>query len=218
MAAEFELRGAAAQSTTSVTESMPPRFGEAREWVERIYGSPKNAPPRKSIPKLGRRRAQDVKQLWKSLESTLGARQDWRVPVLREIWGTLFGGAARRRRSTDHERIFLQLAGYSLRPGFGYPLDEWRCEQMFKLFQEGIHFQKERPIWTEYWVMWRRIAGGLNEARQKEIWGFLKPHLAARVPPDAPKSVSRPKGVQPEGRRRWCAWELHLNMWRRPTK
>jgi molecular chaperone DnaK (HSP70) len=196
---EFELRGAAAQSTGSVTESMPPRFGEAREWVERIYGSPKNAPPQKSSVTPADQGPKNVKQLWKSLESTLGARQDWRLPTLREIWGTLFGGAARRRRSTDHERIFLQLAGYSLRPGFGYPLDEWRCEQMFKLFHEGVHFQKERPIWTEYWVMWRRIAGGLTETRQKEIWGFLKPHLAFRVPPDAPKGLSRPKGVQPEG-------------------
>jgi hypothetical protein len=196
---EFELRGAAAQSSASVTESMPPRFGEAREWVERIFGSPKNAPAQNSSAETADGGPKTVKQLWTSLERTLGPRHEWRVPVLRELWGVLFAGASRRRKSADHERIFLQLAGYSLRPGFGYPLDAWRCEQMFKLFQEGVHFQKGKPIWTEYWVMWRRIAGGLDEARQNEMWTFLRPHLAARVPPDAPKNTSRPKGVQPEG-------------------
>ncbi|HUR46789.1 MAG TPA: hypothetical protein VMZ27_13005, partial [Candidatus Saccharimonadales bacterium] len=200
---EFELRGAAAQGSTTVTESMPPRFAEAREWVERIFGSPKHAPPKSGSQNDG---PKDVKQLWKSLERTLGPRQEWRVPVLRELWGALYGGAARRRKSADHERIFLQLAGYTLRPGFGYPLDEWRCEQMFKLFQEGVHFQKEKPIWTEYWVMWRRLSGGLDSLRQQELWAFLKPHLANRVPPDAPKSISKPKGVQPEG------WEEMLRL------
>jgi molecular chaperone DnaK (HSP70) len=191
---EFELRDAAAQPTESVTESMPPRFGEAREWIERIFGSKPSAAatPASSAPK-------DVKQLWASLERTLGTRAEWRVPVLRELWGALFAGASRRRRSADHERIFLQLAGYTLRPGFGYPLDDWRCEQIFKLFGESVQFHKEKPIWTEFWVMWRRIAGGLVDARQQEIWAFLKPHLANRIPPNAPKNIAKPKGVQPEG-------------------
>jgi hypothetical protein len=57
-----------------------------------------------------------------------------RMPMLRELWSTLYAGAGRRRRSADHERVFLQLAGYCLRPGFGYPLDEWRCEQTFRQF------------------------------------------------------------------------------------
>jgi len=75
-----------------------------------------------------------VKQLWRSLEQTLGSREQWRVPVLRELWGTLHAGAGRRRRSAEHERIWFQLSGYTLRPGFGYPLDEWRCEQTAALF------------------------------------------------------------------------------------
>ena len=57
---------------------------------------------------------------------TLGPRDQWRVSVLRELWSALFAGAGRRRRSADHERIHFQMTGYTLRPGFGYPLDEWR--------------------------------------------------------------------------------------------
>jgi len=129
----------------------------------------------------------------------LGPREEWRLPVLRELWSTLFAGAARRRRSAEHERIFFQLLGYSLRPGFGYALDEWRCEQSVRLFGEGVQFHKEKAVWKEFWILWRRISGGLNEARHQEIWLYLKPHLALRVPLKAPKHLPRPKGLHPEG-------------------
>jgi len=47
--------------------------------------------------------------------------------------------------------------------------------------------------------MWRRVSGGLAEQRQEAIWAWLKPHLAARVPPKVPKHLARPKGVHPDG-------------------
>src|SRR6185369_17991050 len=99
-------------------------------------------------------------------------------PLLREMWGTLFAGAKNRRRSAVHERVFFRLVGYSLRPGFGYPLDEWRCTQTFRLFAESVTARGEPSVWNEFWVMWRRIAGGLTAEQQAEVWTFLKPHLA----------------------------------------
>ena len=47
--------------------------------------------------------------------------------------------------------------------------------------------------------MWRRIAGGLDEAQQTVLWNYLKPHLARRIPPALPKSNLKIKGIQPEG-------------------
>ncbi len=194
---EFELRGGSEEPSLQVTESMPPRFGEARISVEAVFGSKpvpgSRAPSPKSVP------ANEVKALWGTLEKTLGPREEWRLPVLRELWSVLFAGAGRRRRSADYERIFFQLLGFTLRPGFGYALDEWRCEQTAQLFPPGIQFTKEKPVWTEFWVLWRRIAGGLAEDWQDAIWAFLKPHLAHRIPPNVPKHIARPKGVQPEG-------------------
>jgi hypothetical protein len=140
-----------------------------------------------------------VKQLWSSLEQLLGSRETWTLPVLRQLWGELFAGASKRRRSADHEKIFLQLLGYTLRPGFGYSLDEWRCAQTFKLFPESIEFHKEKPNWNEFWIMWRRISGGLSAEDQAMWWDYAKPHLALRVPVKPPKNVTRPKGFQPEG-------------------
>jgi hypothetical protein len=140
-----------------------------------------------------------VKQLSRTLEKTIGPREGWRLPLLRELWSDLYADANHRRRSADHERVFFQLAGYSLRPGFGYPLDEWRCEQMFLLFKDSVKFHAEQPIWSEFWVMWRRLAGGLAEVQQQELWNYLKPHLVRRIPPEPPKDGAKPKGIQPEG-------------------
>ncbi|MBF5042709.1 Hsp70 family protein [Aggregicoccus sp. 17bor-14] len=187
---EFELRGQAGTHELTVTESMPARFAEAKEDIERVYGS-------KPLP-VG---LKDVKQLTRTLEGVLGPREGWRVPVLRELWSSLYAGASKRRRSADHERVFFSLLGYTLRPGFGYPLDAWRAEQTFSLFEPLVNAHAEKAVWIEFWVMWRRIAGGLSEAQHARLYAYLEPHLARRVPPELKpqKNAPKPKGVQPEG-------------------
>jgi len=193
---EFELRGAATSTAMTVTEALPARFKDVRATVERVFGH-------KPLP-VG---SKEVKQLRRTLETTLGPREEWRLPLLRELWSALHAGARNRRRSADHERVFFQLAGYCLRPGFGYPLDEWRCEQTFRLFAESVLFHAESQGWSEFWILWRRVAGGLTEAHQQELWQYLKPHLARLLPPAGPKKTgtagdgapAKLKGVQPEG-------------------
>ena len=185
---EFDLRGAVARSGTTVTESMPESFGQVRELVDRVFG----AAPRTVEPR-------EVKRFGETLEAALGPRETWSVPLLRELWSTLFAGAKRRRRSAVHERLFYRFVGYGLRPGFGYPLDEWRCEQTFALLTENVNFHAEVSVWNEFWVMWRRIAGGLTPEQHEAIWRMLEPHLARRIPPTAPKNAGRVKGIQPEG-------------------
>jgi molecular chaperone DnaK (HSP70) len=187
---EFELRGTAASPRETVIESMPPRFSEARSSIERIFGGQ---------PTPGTPVTTEVKHLWRGLEQTLGPRELWRAPLLRELWRALFAGARRRRRSPDHERIWFQLTGYTLRPGFGYPLDEWRAEQTATLFSAGVNAHKEKRVWTEFWIMWRRLAGGLSGERQKEIWNYLRPQLERRLNPSTSRNVAKPKGIQPEG-------------------
>lgn len=185
---EFDLRGAAARAGMTVTESMPESFGQVRELVDRVFGpAARVVEPR------------EVKRFGETLEAALGARETWRVPLLRELWSTLFAGAKRRRRSPVHERLFYRFIGYGLRPGFGYPLDDWRCEQTFGLLAENVNFHSEVAVWNEFWVMWRRIAGGLTPEQHQALWRVLEPHLARRVPPVASKNLGRAKGIQPEG-------------------
>ena len=187
---EFELRGSSKSTELTVTEAMPARFSEATLEVERVFGTR----PLPVEPK-------DVKNLFRTLEKILGPREQWRVPVLRELWTPLFAGVGKRRRSPDHEKVMFQLLGYSLRPGFGYPLDEWRVEQTFAATFSGLLTNHgEQAIWLEFWVLWRRVAGGLSEPAQAAIWKVLEPTLIRRVPVgliDAPKE--KLKGVQPQG-------------------
>lgn len=185
---EFDLRGAASRQGTTVTESMPASFGHVKGLVDLVFGAaPKTVEPR------------DVKRFAETLEAALGPRESWRLPLLRELWSTLFAGAKRRRRSAVHERLFYRFIGYGLRPGFGYPLDDWRCEQTFALLTENVNFHGEVSVWNEFWVMWRRIAGGLTAEQHQAIWRVLEPHLARRIPPTAAKNAPRVKGIQPEG-------------------
>lgn len=185
---EFELRGAAKTEALTVTESMPARFSEATTEIERVFGTR----PLPVQPK-------DVKQLFRTLEKLLGPRESWTLPVLRELWTPLWAGVGKRRRSADHEKVMFQLLGYSLRPGVGYPLDPWRVEQTFTLFKDLLTNHGEQPLWIEFWVLWRRIAGGLTESAQRTLWQYLEPHLARRVPVGVPVPEKKLKGVQPQG-------------------
>lgn len=198
---EFELRGSTKGETLTVTESMPARFTDATLEVERVFGT-------KPLPV----EPKDVKNLFRTLEKVLGPRETWTVPVLRELWTPLFAGVAKRRRSPDHEKVMYQLLGYALRPGVGYPLDAWRCEQTFSIFKDLVTHHGEQPIWIEYWVLWRRIAGGLTESAQQALWAVLKPHLQRKVPVGLPPPTGKLKGVQPQGLEEMvrCAAALEL--------
>jgi hypothetical protein len=183
---EFELKGIARAEQLSLTQPMPARFGDATLEVERVFGT-------KPLPV----EPKDVKNLFRTLEKVLGPRESWSLPVLREIWTSLWAGAGKRRRSADHERVMFQLLGYALRPGLGYPLDAWRCEQTFAVFKDLVTNNGDQAVWAEFWVLWRRIAGGLTEAAHQHVWTTLKPHLLRKVPVGLPPPKEKLRGVQP---------------------
>lgn len=180
---EFELRGdrkrtSVAPPATAITQ-LHPRFTEAKARIDAVFGkSSKEADPKA------------VKTLRADLEKILGARDAWDTALLRELFGSLLAGAKRRRRSADHERVWFNLTGYSLRPGFGYPLDDWRTTQLWELFRDGVQFQPEAQVWSEWWTMWRRVAGGLSTDAQNEILSTIAFYLE---PPSA-RPKPRPKG------------------------
>ncbi len=181
---EFGLRGDAASEPRSELAALPRRFPEARALVELFYGK-KPAP-------VDRR---EVKGLARALEKALGAREGWPVALLRELWAALHAGQARRRRSADHERQWLSLTGYALRPGFGAPLDAWRAAETFAIFDGGVQFQAEPHVWQAWWILWRRIAGGLDEGAQRRVFDAVAPFLA---PADPRRPRPKVAGVKEE--------------------
>lgn len=130
----------------------------AIEQIDRIFGN--------QAQDVG---AKEVRQLRQALEKRLGSRESWDVALLRALFDALLERAKRRRRSAEHERVWLNLAGWCLRPGVGAELDDWRIAQIWQLYEQGIAHTKETANWTEWWVFWRRVAAGLNEAQQLEV-------------------------------------------------
>ena len=154
---EFQLRRDDAEHDVSAAIRHP-SLDKAIELIDRTFGARSASVDRK-----------EVKRLRAGLEQLLGPRQSWDSALLRELFGALWERAGRRRRSADHERLWLNLAGYCVRPGFGYPLDEWRTEQLWSLFDDGIQYVNEGQVWSEWWTLWRRAAGGLHEDAQLQV-------------------------------------------------
>ncbi len=184
---ELQIRkelGAQQQAPAHVTEpSLPARFEEVKDKIQTVYGHGK----KEFDPKA-------VKQLRNDLEKLLGKRDHWDMPLLRVLYDVLIEGQIRRRRSNLHERTWFNLIGYTLRPGFGYPLDEWRIQQLWPLYQQGLQFAKESQSWSEWWTCWRRAAGGLDQEQQQTIFNDIAPYInpatARRLKSTADKSKS----------------------------
>lgn len=150
----FQLRGGDARTLAR----LHPRFPEAVARLERFYGS-----------RASDVEPKEIKGLRNDLERLLGKRESWETPLLRELFGILWSGVRRRRRSADHERLWFSLAGYCLRPGFGYPLDDWRTQQLWSLYSQGIQHGQDAQTRSEWWTLWRRVAGGLDATAQARL-------------------------------------------------
>ncbi len=98
-----------------------------------------------------------------------GSRERWPTAVLRPLFDALWQRARGRRRSADHERLWLSLSGWCLRPGFGDAVDGWRSEQLWPIFEHGVQNGLEPQVNVEWWTLWRRDAGGLDEAAQRRL-------------------------------------------------
>lgn len=166
---EFQVRGGVEGEGEPATAPVPKRLGEAAAAIDAALASDDVRP---------------VKALPKDLERILGSRDGWSTALCRELWQPLFDARAGRKRSAEHERVFCNLLGYCLRPGFGAPLDAWRATETFNLYCEGVVFLHEPANWSTWYILWRRVAGGLDAAAQKRILdsvlGKLKPDPAAK--------------------------------------
>ncbi|MGD9763698.1 MAG: Hsp70 family protein [Candidatus Binatia bacterium] len=120
--------------------------------------------------------------LMRALESGLDAGRDaWPIAAIRPLWDALFAGGAARGLSQAHEARWLNLCGFLLRPGFGHELDEWRIQQLWKLYSQGLRFPRAVQCRVEWWGLWKRIAGGLSRAQQQELFNQTAPFLVPRL-------------------------------------
>ncbi len=113
--------------------------------------------------------AHKPESLIKRLEGALESRRsEWPVTLLRELWQELLDQEQGRRLSEEHEARWLWLTGFSLRPGYGLAVDDWRTAQTWKLLQTKRYFHGPR-VRVEWLILWRRIAGGLTAGQQRAL-------------------------------------------------
>jgi molecular chaperone DnaK (HSP70) len=177
----FELRARASESDAARVSAArpttrpranvaldPQRWLAAEEALARVFGK-----GRKDVG------AREVKDVTRTLERALGARKEWDLELSRRLGDVLLGGLKARLRSEDHERAFWMLTGFCLRPGFGHPRDAERLALLWPAFDAGLSYNKDvERSWQQYWIAWRRVAGGLSEAQQTHVRDAIDPGLA----------------------------------------
>lgn len=61
------------------------------------------------------------------------------------------------------------LAGFLLRPGKGYPLDDFRIKELWKLILNEQKKTKAFDVQVQKWICYRRIAYGLTKGQQVQL-------------------------------------------------
>ena len=113
-----------------------------------------------------------IKGLSQIMESD---RHQWPMSVLRRIWNTLMDCREGRRKSAAHEVRWLNLLGFSLRPGYGMALDDWRVTETWRHVRGNL-VHPAANIQNESLILWRRLSGGLTSGQQSAL---AQPLLAA---------------------------------------
>ena len=117
-------------------------------------------------------------QLPSQMEQTLSlGRQSWPLAVLRAFADKLLAFGDGRRKNAAYEARWLNLTGFCLRPGFGFPGDEFRIEQIRRIYSGGVTFGNQMQCEVEWWVFCGRLAGGFNRNQQADIFQRIVPTL-----------------------------------------
>jgi len=165
---EFDLR--AQEDRGGAGDSGEPAFREIDpERVERAgalladYFGPDGASGRKALTKR--------------LEKVLKAKRDqWPLPTIRGFYEVLRPDKAHRTGPPELEAVWYNLTGFCLRPGYGYPGDAARMEQMLGVLKGGCASWDPRTR-AEWWILWRRLAGGLDRKVQRSLFKALLPPM-----------------------------------------
>jgi molecular chaperone DnaK (HSP70) len=104
-------------------------------------------------------------------------RREWSSSVLRGLWDPLLKASGYRKRSPELEARWWNLVGFCLRPGFGYPLDDFRIKELWKIILGDLKGNSGVECQIQQWICFRRTAGGLNKGQQMQIASELLPSI-----------------------------------------
>ena len=133
------------------------------------------------------------------LEQTMGlGRNSWPLAAIRQLADAFLTAADGRKKSPAYEVRWLNLCGFCLRPGFGFPGDDFRIEQARRIYSGGLTYGNQTQNEVDWWIFWGRLAGGLNRNQQTDIYQRLSGALL-------PRGSKKPQRINAS---------LHREMWR----
>ena len=110
--------------------------------------------------------AQIMDALEKALERP---RLEWPVSILRGLGMSCFSRLPYRKSSIEKENRWWNLCGFLLRPGYGFPLDDFRMKELWKIILGDMKTQKSPELLLQTWICYRRSAGGFNKGQQMQL-------------------------------------------------
>ncbi len=168
---QFQLRKAASEAAPAATSHVRSSAvisaeaqASAEALIEQVFGRRGTGLPPEQLPSR--------------LEQALGlGRLSWPLGSIRAFADKLLTLADGRRKNAPHEVRWLNLTGFCLRPGFGFPGDDFRIEQARRIYASGITFGNQVQNEIDWWIFCGRIAGGFNRNQQGDIFQRLSPIL-----------------------------------------
>jgi molecular chaperone DnaK (HSP70) len=165
---QFELRKQAAKTGPSKPAAMVSEesLQAAEKLIEDTFGPSGMLAPQELPSKLEQAMA-------------LG-RNSWPLSAIRRLADKFLEHAEGRKKGSAWEARWLNLAGFCLRPGFGFPGDDLRIEQARRIYAGGITFANQVQSEIDWWIFWGRVAGGLNRNQQVDVYQRLAQFLLPR--------------------------------------
>lgn len=134
---------------------------EAKQVLDRLFDAETAIKPR---------------QIFERLEQALALpRKEWSLSIMRGLFDCLLKNREKRKNSLELEARWWNLAGFLMRPGYGYPLDDFRIKEMWKVILGELKQRKPDDIFIQMAICFRRIAGGLSKGQQIQLASLLMP-------------------------------------------
>ena len=117
----------------------------------------------------------------------------WPLSLIRSLADTLLSCMDLRGQSPEFEKTWLNLMGFTLRPGTGHGFDGERVKKLWKIYKKGPVFSNNAQVNHEWWVMWRRVGAGLSPGQQRQFFQDQAPMLDPKNQKTAVKRSAQEK-------------------------
>lgn len=166
-ALEFQLKSASGQDTLSQASSARTidetfsegHLKEAEEVIRSVFTITPTLKPGIIMEKL--------EEILKT------SRRDWSPTLMRGLADCVLKASIYRKSSEACHARWWNLIGFLMRPGFGYPLDDFRIKEIWKIILDDFKQDYSNEITLQKRICFRRISGGLNKGQQLQLAGEI---------------------------------------------